>query len=75
MQDLSLRAIGPESHDDKIVSLSAKGQTMEINLEALASTNNGERKLIIKNMMTLIINTNYCIVLFLQFQVLQQLPL
>ncbi|XP_045931583.1 adhesion G protein-coupled receptor E1-like [Micropterus dolomieu] len=39
--DLSLRAIGPESHDDKIVSLSAKGQTMEINLEALASTNNG----------------------------------
>ncbi|XP_037647114.1 adhesion G protein-coupled receptor E2-like isoform X2 [Sebastes umbrosus] len=39
--DLSLRAIGPGSYDDSNVSLSAKGQTMEINLQALASANNG----------------------------------
>ncbi|XP_031158308.2 adhesion G protein-coupled receptor E1-like [Sander lucioperca] len=39
--DLSLHAIGPGSRDDNNVALSAKGQTMEINLQALASTNNG----------------------------------
>ncbi|XP_051244903.1 adhesion G protein-coupled receptor E1-like [Dicentrarchus labrax] len=39
--DLSLQAIGPGSHDENIFPLSAKGQTMEINLRALASANNG----------------------------------
>ncbi|XP_068575185.1 fibrillin-1-like [Cebidichthys violaceus] len=39
--DLSLQAIGPGSHHDNKAPLSAKGQTMEINLEALASANNG----------------------------------
>ncbi|KAI3359974.1 hypothetical protein L3Q82_014304 [Scortum barcoo] len=39
--DLSLRAIGPGAQDDQTFPLSAKGQTMEINLKALASNNNG----------------------------------
>ncbi|XP_039681678.1 adhesion G protein-coupled receptor E1-like [Perca fluviatilis] len=39
--DLSLHTIGPGSRDDNNVALTAKGQTMEINLQALASTNNG----------------------------------
>ncbi|XP_070778996.1 adhesion G protein-coupled receptor E1-like [Enoplosus armatus] len=39
--DLSLHTIGPGSHDDSSAPLSAKGQTMEINLQALASANNG----------------------------------
>ncbi|XP_049417587.1 adhesion G protein-coupled receptor E1-like [Epinephelus fuscoguttatus] len=39
--DLSLEVIGPGSHDDNNAPLSAKGQTMEINLQALASANNG----------------------------------
>ncbi|XP_044186727.1 adhesion G protein-coupled receptor E1-like [Thunnus albacares] len=39
--DLSLHAIGPGSHDDISVALSAKGQTMDINLQSLAKNNNG----------------------------------
>ncbi|KAM7372133.1 hypothetical protein PAMP_009326 [Pampus punctatissimus] len=39
--DLSLRAIGPGSHDNSSVLLSAKGQTMDINLQSLANNNNG----------------------------------
>ncbi|XP_071330052.1 adhesion G protein-coupled receptor E1-like isoform X2 [Trachinotus anak] len=39
--DLSLLAIGPGSHDNRSVPLFSKGQTMEINLQALASANNG----------------------------------
>ncbi|XP_029292886.1 adhesion G protein-coupled receptor E1-like [Cottoperca gobio] len=38
--DLSLQVIGPGSHDDN-APLSAKGQTMEINLQDIAKTNNG----------------------------------
>ncbi|KAM8723795.1 adhesion G protein-coupled receptor E1-like [Acanthopagrus schlegelii] len=39
--DLSLQVIGPGTHDNSSASLSAQGQTMEINLQALASANNG----------------------------------
>ncbi|CAK6979234.1 uncharacterized protein LOC128379245 [Scomber scombrus] len=39
--DLSLRIMGPASHDDISVLLSAKGQTMNINLQSLAEKNNG----------------------------------
>ncbi|KAE8283076.1 putative adhesion G protein-coupled receptor E4P [Larimichthys crocea] len=39
--DLSLKTIGPGSDDDNSAPLTAKGQTMEINLRALASANNG----------------------------------
>ncbi|KAM3863852.1 adhesion G protein-coupled receptor E1-like [Diretmus argenteus] len=39
--DLSLQAIGPGSDDGDSVPLSAKGNTMEINLQALARNNNG----------------------------------
>ncbi|XP_028455003.1 adhesion G protein-coupled receptor E1 [Perca flavescens] len=39
--DLSLHTIGPGNRDDNNVALTAKGQTMEINLQALASTNDG----------------------------------
>ncbi|XP_034751158.1 adhesion G protein-coupled receptor E2-like [Etheostoma cragini] len=39
--DLTLHTIGPGSHDEDNVALSAKGQTMEINLQAIASTSNG----------------------------------
>ncbi|KAG8007058.1 Adhesion G protein-coupled receptor E1, partial [Nibea albiflora] len=39
--DLSLKAIGSGSGDDNSAPLTAKGQTMEINLQALASANNG----------------------------------
>lgn len=49
MQDLSLQVIGPGTHDNSSASLSAQGQTMEINLQALASANNGERDFIGKN--------------------------
>ena len=50
LQDLSLRTMGPGSHDDISVVLSAKGQTMDINLQSLAEKNNGESDYIIKNM-------------------------
>ncbi|XP_044036388.1 adhesion G protein-coupled receptor E1-like [Siniperca chuatsi] len=39
--DLSLETIGPGSNNVKRSSLSAKGNTMEINLESLAKNNNG----------------------------------
>lgn len=55
IQDLSLLTIGPESHDDNSVALSAKGQTLEMNLQPLANANNGGRESITKNMMTVII--------------------
>ncbi|XP_029913037.1 adhesion G protein-coupled receptor E2-like [Myripristis murdjan] len=39
--DLSIQAIGPGSNNGKNPPLSAKGNTMEINLQALAMNNNG----------------------------------
>ncbi|XP_022608412.1 adhesion G protein-coupled receptor E1-like [Seriola dumerili] len=39
--DLSLLAIGPGIHENTSVPLFSKGHTMELNLQALASANNG----------------------------------
>lgn len=54
IQDLSVQAIGPESLDEKSVALSTKGQMLEMNLQALASANNGGVEFITHNMMTVI---------------------
>ncbi|XP_023252079.1 adhesion G protein-coupled receptor E1-like [Seriola lalandi dorsalis] len=40
-QNLSLLAIGPGIHENTSVPLFSKGHTMELNLQALASANNG----------------------------------
>lgn len=36
--------MGAESEEANYVALSARGQEMDMNLQALASANNGERK-------------------------------
>lgn len=54
IQDLSLQTIGPESPDEQSVALSAKGQMLEMNLQALASANNGDAVFVTHNTMTVI---------------------
>ena len=51
--DLSLETIGSGSSNGESSLLSAKGNTMQINLEGLANINNGENKLIMKRMMAI----------------------
>lgn len=42
--DMSLETMGAKNKETKYVALSARGQEMDMNLQALASANNGERK-------------------------------
>lgn len=49
MLDLSLETIGPGNKNGERSILSAKGNTMQINLESLAKNNNGENVLILNS--------------------------
>lgn len=41
---MSLETMGAENQEANYVALSARGQALDMNLQALASANNGERK-------------------------------
>lgn len=46
IQDLSVHTVSPESDDENNLTLSARGQTLEMNFQALANANNGENDFI-----------------------------
>lgn len=75
-QDLSLHAVSPESDDDENnLTLSARGQTLEMNFQALANANNGENDFI-KHTVCIHHPVTFTVVcLMLHGQVLLQLPL
>lgn len=41
---MSLETVGAENDEANYVALSARGQVLDMNLQTLASNNNGERK-------------------------------